>query len=388
MVDEGATQELARSGFFFFALRGPVAPMPWSKWLLEQAFHSDCDCLTPSVFVRDATCIQRCCLRFSSMLRVSKLSATPGTLRPPWTGYLALGVRQTRATPSSWDLLARQPHRQTQGLVDAVSRSAPQLHAACHFWERGSTSSRRAPCGRATMRRLLRTSGVSRRRCAPAGQASNTRMIRASGVRRPRVLAVALMKSPKLPWPSDTSRHCISLSPPLPCVCSQRPKVAARSFRLWLVCHWPDTYLDAGGNFKRGVLAPCRVPQGTFPGTLNCAHASYFHTSMPMLVGKHGLEISSARATLERQTQRIGADDLTAWDLIRHALASFQAQVEVTVSVAMGIRGSSPSFVLSVFTVPNAACSVPPRRPSSRCPFEGSRLVYAACCRLRSTTMA
>jgi hypothetical protein len=105
-----------------------------------------------------------------------------------------------------------------------------------------------------------------------------------------------------------------------------KPKTCASSFRLWLLCRWPDSFVTSNGVLEGGTSAPCRIPMAGYPGIIGSAHVSFTNAPMPMLVGKHGMEISSARAFLERSEVK-KYDEYT--ELTDHALGVFQAQIEM-----------------------------------------------------------
>lgn len=107
---------------------------------------------------------------------------------------------------------------------------------------------------------------------------------------------------------------------------SAKSRKAAPSFRLWLLCHWPDTYLMPDNSIRKGVRVPCRIPLTNFPGTLTCAQVAYAHAPMPVLIGKHALEITSGQAFIKRAA--VG-NSSKSWTLIEKVLGAFQAQVEV-----------------------------------------------------------
>jgi hypothetical protein len=118
-----------------------------------------------------------------------------------------------------------------------------------------------------------------------------------------------------------------------------KPRECQPTFRLWLLCRWPDSFVTEHGTLEGGTSAPCRIPMSGYPGIIGSAHVSFTNSPMPMLVGKHGMEISSARAFLER-TEVKTYDEYTA--LTDHAMGVFQAQIEMcaewTVETKVGLH--------------------------------------------------
>ena len=108
------------------------------------------------------------------------------------------------------------------------------------------------------------------------------------------------------------------------------------TFRLWLLCRWPDSFVLENGALEGGVGA-LRIP---CPATRESSEAPVsFTLPMPMLVGKHGMEISSARAFLER-TDVQKYDEYTA--LTDYAMGVYHAQIEMcadwTLATKMGLH--------------------------------------------------
>ena len=105
-----------------------------------------------------------------------------------------------------------------------------------------------------------------------------------------------------------------------------KPKSCENSFRLFQLCRWPDSFVTANGELEAGTIAPSRIPMIGYPGIIGSAHVAFTHVPMPMLVGKHGMEISSSRAFLER-TEVKDYDEYTT--LTDHAIGVYHAQIEM-----------------------------------------------------------